>query len=206
MKQILLITILVFAVAGIGSAQQNLPAKGESLTAPAKSPPQVAAPQVDENYVIGLEDILGVTVWREPELSAPQVVVRPDGKITLPLLGDIQASGATTGGLKELVAQRLKEFVEAPTVSVMVIKIESRKVSIVGSVSKPGIYPLGAPMTVLELIARAGGLTEYAKTKDIKIVRKKDGSTLLFNYKEVIKGNHLEQNIILENGDMVLVP
>jgi len=89
---------------------------------------------------------------------------------------------------------------------VMVLKIESQRVSIVGNVSKPGTYPLGSPLTVLELIARAGGLTEYANTKNIKIVRKKDGTTLNFNYKDAIKGKNLKQNVYLENGDIVMVP
>lgn len=206
MKQILFVTSLFLAFAGIGVTQQSMPLKSSTAPLPAASPQKDSAPQVSENFVIGLEDVLSIYVWKEPELSAPSIVVRPDGKITLPLIGDIQASGSTPEQLKEVLTQRLKDYVEIPTVTVSVLRIESQKVSIVGSVGRPGTYALGAPLTVLELIARAGGLTEYAKAKDIKIVRKKDGRTLFFNYKDVIKGKKLEQNIILENGDIVLVP
>jgi len=208
MKQILLCMSLILALAVSGLAFQNPPSKGGAPQRPAAAVPQGKAPasEVSENFVIGLEDVLSINVWKEPELSVPQVVVRPDGKITIPLIGDVQASGLTTKKLQDALAERLKEFVAAPTVTVTVLKIESQKVSIVGQVARPGAYPIGAPMTVLDLIARAGGLTEFAKTKSIKIVRKRDGKTLLFNYKDVINGRNLGQNIVLENGDIVLVP
>ncbi|MBP1598855.1 MAG: kpsD 2, partial [Acidobacteria bacterium] len=183
-------------------AVQGGTAQNQAAASPQKIP-DTAAP---ETFVIGLEDVLRVDVWREAELSAPQIVVRPDGKITLPLIGDVQAAGFTTKQLQDNLTERFKEFAQAPTVSVMVLKIESQRVSIVGNVSKPGTYPLGSPLTVLELIARAGGLTEYANTKNIKIVRKKDGTTLNFNYKDAIKGKNLKQNVYLENGDIVMVP
>ena len=161
---------------------------------------------VGENFVIGLEDVLQINVWKEPDFSVQSVVVRPDGKITLPVIGDIQANGLTTKQLQDSYIDRLRTYVKDPTVTVIVVKIESQKVSIVGAVGKPGAYPMGAPMTVLELIAKAGGLTDYAKATRIKILRKKDGRLLLFNYKDAINGRNLKQNVILENGDMVLVP
>jgi len=163
---------------------------------------------VKEDYIIGSEDVLAVSVWKEPELSVKELVVRPDGKISLPLVNDIQASGLTPRQLQEQIAGKLKEFVAAPNVTVTVIKIFSHTVSVVGQVSKPGLYTLGSPTTVLDILARVGGLTEYAKVKEIKIVRTVNGKTsqFLFNYKNVIKGKDLQQNILLKNGDTILVP
>ncbi len=159
-------------------------------------------------YVIGLEDVLAVNVWKEPELSLKEVVVRPDGKISLPLVGDIQASGLTSMQLQDRISEKLKEFVASPNVTVSVLKVVSHSVSIVGEVRTPGTYVLGAPETVVELLARAGGLTEYANKKDISVIRKENGRTLQFrvNYKDIIKGKNLQQNILLKNGDIVLVP
>ena len=172
--------------------------------------PAPPAPKVTEDYVIGLQDVLSVVVWREPELSVKEVAVRSDGKISLPLINDIQANGLTPKQLQDQVTEKLKDFVAAPNVSVIILKSLSQSVSIVGEVSKPGAYPLGAPMTVLDLLARAGGLTEMANPKQIKIVRKEGDKTeqflFNFNYKDVIKGKKLEQNITLRNGDIVMVP
>ncbi len=132
--------------------------------------------------MIGVEDVLAVNIWKDVDTSVPNVVVRPDGKITLPLIGDVLASGLTTKQLTDSITEKIKKFLDDPTVAVIVVRIESQKVSIIGAVSKPGSYPLGAPLTVLELLARAGGLTDYAKTKNIRILRKKGGQTILFNY------------------------
>jgi polysaccharide export outer membrane protein len=164
--------------------------------------------KVPADFVIGLEDVLAVSVWKEPDLSVKEVMVRPDGKISIPLVGDIQASGFTPEQLQEKITEKLKEFVASPNVTVVVLRIASRSVSIVGQVAKPGIYYLGAPMTVLELLARAGGLQEEAKKKDISVVREEGGRTvsLKFNYKDVSNGKNLQQNITLRNGDVVIVP
>ncbi len=174
---------------------------------PAPPKPTQAAPEGEE-FVIGLEDALSISVWKEPELSVKDVVVRPDGKISMPLVGDIQASGLTPSQLQQRIAERLKEFVASPNVTVVVTHISSQSVSIVGKVFKPGIYLLGSPITVLELLARAGGLQEEAKTKRIKIVRQQSGGTVQFsfNYKDVSAGKNLQQNIVLKNGDVVIVP
>jgi polysaccharide biosynthesis/export protein len=160
------------------------------------------------DYVIGLQDVLSVLVWKEPELSVKDVVVRSDGKVSLPLINDVQAKGLTTTQLQQVIAEKLKEFVAAPTVSVTVVKSLSQSVSVMGQVGKPGVYYLGAPLTVLELLARAGGLGEYAKSKKIKIVRSEGGrsASYLFNYKEVVEGKNLQQNITLKSGDIVIVP
>ena len=166
------------------------------------------APTITEDFLVGPEDILAISVWREPELSVKEVIIRPDGKISLPLVGDIQASGLTPKQLQERISEKLKEFVASPNVTVVVLKIASQSVSIVGQVAKPGIYLLGSPMTVLELLARAGGFREEAKTKKIAIVRKEGQRTshLSFNYKDVSNGRNLQQNIELKNGDVVIVP
>jgi polysaccharide biosynthesis/export protein len=162
----------------------------------------------NEDYIIGAEDVLSISVWREPDLSVRELVVRPDGKISLPLVNDIQASGTTPKQLQEQIAAKLKEFIESPNVNVVVIKVFSHSVTVVGQVSKPGQYPLGSPTTVLNMLARAGGLTEFAKAKDIKIQRMENGKArlFLFNYKNVINGKDLQQNILLKRGDTVMVP
>jgi polysaccharide biosynthesis/export protein len=161
-----------------------------------------------EDYQVGLQDVLSVLVWREPELSVKEVVVRSDGKISLPLINDIQASGLTTKQLREQISERLRDFVASPNVAVTVVKSLSRSVTVMGQVGKPGAYLLGAPMTVLDVLARAGGLTEMAKAKSIRIVRTEAGKTVQypFNYKDVMKGKNLQQNITLKSGDIILVP
>ena len=181
------------------------PASAPSAQNQAAAP---AAPVLPEDYVIGLEDILSVSVWKEPELSVKEVVVRPDGKISIPLIGDIQASELTPMQLQNKITERMKEFVAAPSVTVVVLRIGSRSVSIVGQVAKPGIYYLGSPMTVLELLARAGGIREDGKKTKISIVRNEGGRSVSyrFNYKDVSKGINLQQNIELKNGDVVIVP
>jgi polysaccharide export outer membrane protein len=176
-----------------------------AVALPFQKPSPEKAP---EDFVIGLQDVLAVNVWREPELSVKEVMVRPDGKISIPLVGDIQASGLTPKQLQDGIIEKMKEFVASPNVTVVVLRIASRSVSIVGQVAKPGVYYLGAPMTVLELLARAGGIGEEAKKKDISIVREEGGKTVSFkfNYKDVSKGKNLRQNINLKNGDVVIVP
>lgn len=167
-----------------------------------------SALKISDDFVIGVDDVLSIEVWRSPEHSVPHAVVRPDGKITIPLIKDVKAAGLTTKQLEEIVAQNfLSMLKELPTVTITVLKIESRKVSIGGNIAKPATYSFGEPLTVLELIIRAGGPTEYAKGggKAIKILRKKDGSTIDFNYQEVLQGKNLKQNILLDNGDIVMV-
>jgi polysaccharide export outer membrane protein len=195
MKFVLLAFCLVFYNAVTESSAQTQPAPSQTLVLP-------------EDYVIGLEDILSINVWKEPELSVKDVVVRPDGKISIPLVGDIPASTLTPMQLQAKITERMKEFVAAPSVTVVVLRIGSRSVSIVGHVAKPGIYYLGAPMTVIELLARAGGIGMDANKKKISIIRNEGGKTTsyLFNYKEVSKGVNLKQNIELKNGDAVIVP
>jgi polysaccharide biosynthesis/export protein len=162
----------------------------------------------DADYAIGPDDVLTVVVWREKDLSG-DVVVRPDGRITLPLVGDLEARGLTPEALRQRINQAMTKYVAEPSVTVIVKQINSRKVFITGQVAKPGAFSLTKPTTVLQLISMAGGLLEFAKGKDIVIARSDvngQQAALPFNYKDVLKGKKLDQNIILRPGDTVLVP
>jgi polysaccharide export outer membrane protein len=159
------------------------------------------------SYLIGTDDVLSVLFWRDKDMSF-DVVVRPDGKISLPLVNDIQAAGLTPGQLRDNVNTVARRYVEEPSVTVVVKQINSRKLYITGQVEKPGPYPMGGPTTVLQLISMAGGLKEFTDGKRILIMRTKDGKQTgrLFNYREVTSGKRLEQNIELQPGDTVVVP
>ena len=162
---------------------------------------------VEDEYIIGPTDVLEIHVWREPDLSRT-IPVRPDGKITLPLLNDVQASGLTPLELKAGIEKRLAEFVESPTVSVAVQEIHSKSIYVLGQVLSPGGYPLQQDLTVLQALSLAGGLAEWADKGNIVILRKENGkqSRIKFDYKNVSKGKHLEKNIVLQPGDTIIVP
>jgi len=151
---------------------------------------------------------LAVNVWKEPEISQT-VTVRPDGKISLPLAGEFVASGLTPDQLQAEITQRLEGLMSRPNVTVIVHEVKSQRVVVVGQVAKPGSYTLQTPMTVLDAIAQAGGPLDYAKLKSIYVLRvAPDGhpTRMPFNYKEVIKGHNLSQNVTLEPHDTVVVP
>jgi polysaccharide export outer membrane protein len=159
-------------------------------------------------YVIGVDDVLAISVWKEPELSRT-LPVRPDGKITLPLVGDLQAAGKTTEKLQQELHEKLAAYVSVPEVAVIVQEVKSLKYNIVGQVAKPGSYPLNESTTVLDAIAEAGGIGIYAKSNSIYVLRiRPDGSSmrLPFHYKQVLKGNNLSQNVKLQSRDTVVVP
>ncbi len=168
------------------------------------SPPTT---QNDDSYTIGAGDVLSITVWREPSLSG-EYPVRPDGKITFPLINDIKAQGLTPLELKKQIEIKLKDFIAAPNVTVGVQQVNSKNIFILGKVNQPGRYPLNGPMTILQAIAQAGGLAEWAKGDDIVILRTKGGTQkrLTFNYDKVSRGKELEQNIFLEPGDTIIIP
>jgi polysaccharide export outer membrane protein len=176
------------------------------VRAPAKAAPVVGLALPDD-YVIGAEDVLNVLFWREPDMSG-EVTVRPDGKITLPLIGELKVAGLKPEALRDEVQKEAGRFLSDANVNIVVKQINSRKVFITGQVGKPGSYPLTAPHSVLQLIALAGGLGEYADGGNITIMRPGQGRTsvLKFNYKKVSKGQALEQNIQLMPGDTVVVP
>ena len=158
-----------------------------------------------KSFVIGPEDVLKVTVWRDNEVSA-QVMVRPDGKITLQLLGEVQAAGLTPEALTQVIYDGLSKLktIDKSEVTVTVVTVNSKKYFIQGEIFKPGSYPLLVPTTVLEAMGYAGGFKEFANQKDIVIIRK-GGERFKFNYKEVIAGKKLEQNRLLEPGDQIIV-
>jgi polysaccharide export outer membrane protein len=178
--------------------------------APATDPAaRAGAPAVTlpADYVIGPEDVLGIVFWRDQDMTG-DVTVRPDGRVTLPLLGDIYASGLTPEALRDQVQKAAAKYLQDPSVIVVVRQIHSRKAFITGEVATPGAYPLTGPRTVMQLIAVAGGLTEYANRENITVMRSEAGRTVSFkfNYSDVAKGKKLEQNIQLKPGDTVVVP
>jgi len=163
---------------------------------------------VSDDYVIGPSDVLAVNVWKDTELSRT-VPVRPDGKISLPLIGELQVSGLTALQVQRIVAERLKDYISKPEVAVIVQEVKSRTYVVLGKVTKPGSYELGRPTTVLEAIAIAGGFLDFAKPNKIYIIRPRGNSsseTLHFDYNRVIKGRNPEQNVELKTGDTIVVP
>jgi polysaccharide export outer membrane protein len=171
---------------------------------PAPAPVEVAVPS---DYLIGPQDVLGVILWREPEFSG-DVTVRPDGKVTLPLMGEIQAAGLTPLALRKVILTEAVKYFMEPNVQVVVRSIQSRKVFVTGRVTTPGTHALVGPLTVMQALALSGGVTEYADAKNITILRNEGGAvrTLKFNYRDVSKGKNLQQNILLIPGDTVVVP
>ena len=182
-------------------------AQQPSTTPTAQTPPVQAAGATDPAYVIGTDDVLAIVFWELPTHGA-EVAVRPDGKITLPLLNDIQAAGLTPDQLRAAITAASAKFIREPAVSVIVKQINSRKVFVTGQVAKPGPYPLTQPTTVLQMLAIAGGPTDFAKKSKIAVMRLEDGQTVSkkFNYSDVIQGKKLDQNILLQPGDTVVVP
>lgn len=160
------------------------------------------APVDPSSYKIGPEDVIEIKVWREAELSGI-FVVRPDGRITLPLAGELDAANKTPNELKDEITKGYSKFVQRPEIMVGLRQIGSKKYYLVGEVLRPGVYPLIVPTTILEALDGSGGFREFANRKKIWIVRK--GKRILFNYQDVIKGKKQEQNIMLENGDHVVV-
>jgi len=161
-----------------------------------------------DEFVIGTGDVLAINVWKEQEVSRV-VPVRSDGRISLPLVGEIQAGGRTPKQLELEISAKLKDYVSEPEVTVIVQEIRSQKFNVLGMITRPGSYPLTKPMTVLDAIALAGGFRDFAKQKDIYVLRQSGNgkqARLPFNYKDVIKGRNSGQNVALESGDTVVVP
>jgi polysaccharide export outer membrane protein len=174
----------------------------QSDAAPAASPATT-----DPAYTIGAEDMLDISVWKEPDVSR-SVPVRPDGRISLPLINDVQAAGFTPQQLAGMVAEKLRKYLNDPQVTVIVTAINSQRVFVVGEVLRAGAFPLLPGMTVLQALSSAGGFTTFADVKKIHVVRLHDGKQveLPFNYRDVLKGDNPSQNIKLEPGDTVVVP
>jgi polysaccharide export outer membrane protein len=178
------------------------------LAPPPATPAALQRPQSAGEYNIGAGDVLQITVWKEPDASVPSVVVRPDGKITMPLLKDVEVSGLTPTAVAGTVREKLSVFIRDPDVTVVVSAINSRKIYILGAVRREGSVSLNSGLTVLQALTEAGGLTEYAKRKKIYVLRVQGGTThrLPFQYDNVIKAQKPAQDIELLPGDTIVVP
>jgi polysaccharide biosynthesis/export protein len=181
-------------------------AQGKAATADASGAVPKAA-TADPNYVIGGQDVLDISVWKEAELTRT-VPVRPDGKISLPLLNDVQAAGLTPTQLAAQITESLKKFVTNPQVTVIVSQINSQRIYILGEVNRAGAYPLLPDMTVLQGLSSAGGFTQFANLKKIYMFRTENGKQVKFpfNYKDVISGKASDENVVLKAGDTIVVP
>ena len=195
----------------IGLWAQTTPANTPTTPAAHAEPP-AQSPDVskahDSTFVIGNDDVLAINVWKEPDVSR-SVPVRSDGKISLPLVGEVQAAGQTPLKLEQEIAARLKNYVSEPEVTVIVQQINSQKFNILGQVTRPGSYPIANSATVLDAIALAGGFKDFAKQKSIYILRQNADGTQIrmpFNYKDVVKGKNPDQNIKLQPRDTIVVP
>src|ERR1700735_1710817 len=200
---------LVLALMPAGAAAQHaLQAQGSQAQASSASANAAAKPATnDPNYVIGAQDVLDVNVWKNPELTRT-VPVRPDGKISLPLLNDVQAAGLTPSQLAGQINTGLRKFITDPQVTVIVNQINSQRVYILGEVSRAGAYPLLPGMTVLQALSSAGGFTQFANMKKIYVLRQVNGTQqkYFFNYKEVLSGKRTDENIPVRPGDTIVVP
>ena len=194
---------LLISVAPI-YAQETASTKQRALV---QTPAPSKAATEDPNYVIGAQDVLDVSVWKEPDFTRT-VPVRPDGKISLPLLNDVQASGLTPSQLAAEVTKSLTKFVTSPQVTIIVTQINSQRVYLLGEVARAGAYTMLPDMTILQALSNAGGFTQYANSKKIYVLRDENGKQqkLFFNYKDVISGKRNEQNIKLKAGDTIVVP
>jgi polysaccharide export outer membrane protein len=201
---------LAFFVPGLFSLAQDKESADKpaqpALAAPAVAPPAPAAGTAADTYVIGASDEITVNVWKEPTLSG-SLLVRPDGMISLPLLGDVQASGLTPLQLADQIATRLKKYVQNPNVSVVIGQIRSKVVYLLGEVGKKGPIEMTPGMTLLEAIGSAGGLTDYANAKKIYILRDEAGKheKIPVQYKAALKGDSA-LNLALKPGDTIVVP
>ncbi len=184
------------------------------ITTSQGAPSQAASNQsasnrgVPDDYVIGAGDTLQISVWKEPEASVPVAVVRPDGKVTVPLIKEVEVAGLTPMQAEQRITERLTKFIADANVSVVIATINSKKIYIIGAARKEGPLPFTYGMTVMQALSEAGGLTDYAKRKKIYILRTENGREyrLDFNYDDVVKGQSMEQNIALLAGDTVVIP
>ena len=182
-----------------------------SAQTPADLRPALVSSQVagidPSTYRVGAEDVLEISVWREDALKK-EALVRPDGGISYPLIGEVQAAGKTVLEIREEIAKRLEKFIPDPAVSVSILKVGSQRVYVIGKVNKPGDFPVGRYVDVLQALSMAGGLTPFADANDIRVMRREgDRQVVLpFEYSRVVRGQKLEQNIQLRAGDVVVVP
>lgn len=181
---------------------------GAVVPASAPEPRPGPSSELPDGYRIGVGDVLQISVWKEPDASVPSVAVRSDGKISVPLIKEVEILGLTSAEAERMLAQKLARYIHGADVTVIVQEIHSRKAYLVGGIKSVGAVDLKGDMTVLQAITQAGGLSDYAKRKHIYILRNENGKQvrLPFNYEAVIKGENMEQNIILLPNDMVVAP
>jgi len=205
------VTLAALALTPAYAAAQGTQAQGSQARPAGQAPTAPAAPSaaaLPTDYVIGVEDLLGIVFWREQDKAlTTDVVVRPDGKISVPMLNDISAAGLTPEKLAASVQEAAGKYIRDASATVIVREIRSRKVFVIGEVTKPGTFQLGGGMNVLQALAEAGGFTENAKRGDVVVVRKEAGreQRFKFDYNDVVKGKKPEQNILLLPGDTILV-
>jgi len=168
----------------------------------------VTAADVEDQYLIGSGDILEIVTWKEPAMSLEEVLVRLDGKVSFPLLNDVQAAGLTPLELKKSLESGLKAYVPDPVIRVSIREANSKKFYVLGEVEETGEYPLTKQMRVLQAFAMAGGFTEWASKKEIILLRTENGEEKLYriNYNDIVKGEHLEQNLKIRADDTIIVP
>jgi len=192
----------------LGAAQETAqPTSGAEATEP-ETTRSVAALDGPAEYPVGPGDVLTISVWKEPDVSG-DVVVRPDGKISLPLINDLHVGDMSPIAIMHQIAKRLRPYINNPLVTVTVKEINSKVVYVIGEVRRPGQYPFFRPTTVLQILTQAGGLSEFAKKKSIYILRQSDDGLqekLPFNYEDVVNGRNTQQNISMNAGDTVVVP
>jgi polysaccharide biosynthesis/export protein len=197
--------LIAICFAAIGTAAWAQKKKGDG-----KPEPQSAAAtngNLQTEYRVGPGDTVDISVWKEPEVSGT-VIIRPDGKISLPLVNEVDVNAKTPTEIQALLTQKLDPFINQPNVTVTVKDIKSKKVYVLGQVVHTGVFDIAQPKTVLQIITEAGGPAPFAKQKGVYILRLQDGKQqrLPFNYKEVVKGKNIEQNVMLQPGDTVVVP
>lgn len=198
---------VVHAVSAEQSARPAPARPAAPATTPAPQPGTALQAAPPSDYMIGPEDVLGVVFWREPDMSG-DVTVRPDGRITIPVIGEMVAAGKRPEELQTQIVTAARKYISDVNVVVVVRTINSRKIFVTGRVTTPGTYPIMGPLTVIQAIALAGGLTEYADPKGITVLRTEGGKsrTIQFNYQDISRGRNLEQNIQLKPGDTIVVP
>jgi polysaccharide biosynthesis/export protein len=200
------VTVVILATAFAARAHGAAgPGQNQAAVAAANSAQKPVAQ--DPNYVIGPQDVLDISVWKEAELTRT-VPVRPDGKISLPLLNDVRAAGLTPNQLAAQITASLKRFVTDPQVTVIVTQINSQRVYILGEVTRTGAYPLLPEMTILQALSNAGGFTPFANRKKIYMLRVENGKQVKypFDYKAVIDGKRPDEDVVLKAGDTIVVP
>ena len=192
-----LLLLLFFVITGTAASQEEVEPE----------PEEELAAVVESTYLIGAGDILEISVWKDESLSR-KIVVPPDRFISFPLIGDIDVTDLTVTKLRKAITEKLTEYVPDPTVTVLLFEINSMKAYVIGKVLRPGEFPISMETNVMQVLAMGGGLNPYASSKNILILRQQDNKTIKipFNYNQVEKGENLEQNILLQRGDVVVVP